>query len=93
MVETAEDGCQFCALFCAIWEHDDNKDWRDHYRGKKNRISLRWTVNGPVYIQFFYPFKDGPPILDGEGSRAYRITNPSGALQALFLSILQFGMR
>ena len=79
---SAARGCPYCELVNQIWNHDMNRDWREHHTNRHQvcKTSLRWMDDGPVKVEFFYPFAEGMREKDGEveNSRGYVVSNPSG---------------
>tara|TARA_R110002060_G_scaffold16116_6_gene22392 strand:- start:292 stop:738 length:447 start_codon:yes stop_codon:yes gene_type:complete len=58
--KSAAGGCPFCELVSQIWNHDMNRDWREYHtdRGHVCQSSLSWMNDGPVVVEFFYPFAE-----------------------------------
>ena len=85
---SAARGCPFCELVSQIWNHDMNRDWREHHTDRHQvcKTSLRWMDDGPVHVEFFYPFAEGMRGKDGEvkNSRGYVVSNPSGEFDSSF---------
>ncbi|KAF8849520.1 hypothetical protein BDZ45DRAFT_732193 [Acephala macrosclerotiorum] len=94
LVTAAGKGCKFCKLILEVWNHEENKDWRDVYNIGKSYVHIRGPKNGGtghMTLEFFpmlsYDKPAAPHQMESvpviETSRTFVVYNPEeGRIEA-----------